>query len=112
MLCEGIMLYLLVVRVFGNAAQRWYWLLIVGWGECLSVKLANTMTAHMNTLMSLVAILHTRVYDPYTLATRPTTSLILLYTPGVNMTWKLSRLTLTKTYSHRHVCMRTHTYKL
>ena len=33
MLCEGIMLYLLVVRVFGNAAQRWYWLLIVGWGE-------------------------------------------------------------------------------
>ena len=34
MLCEGIMIYLLVVRVFGNAAQRWYWLLIVGWGEC------------------------------------------------------------------------------
>ena len=33
MLAEGIMLYLLVVRVFGTAAQKWYWLLILGWGE-------------------------------------------------------------------------------
>ncbi len=32
MLCEGIMLYLLIVKVFGKAAQRWYWLLILGWG--------------------------------------------------------------------------------
>ena len=33
MLAEGIMLYLLVVRVFGTLASRWYYLLILGWGE-------------------------------------------------------------------------------
>ena len=33
MLAEGIMLYLLVVRVFGTAAKKWYYLLILGWGE-------------------------------------------------------------------------------
>ena len=33
MLAEGIMLYLLVVRVFGKAAQKWYYLLILGWGK-------------------------------------------------------------------------------
>ena len=32
MLAEGIMLYLLVVRVFGTAADRWYLLLPLGWG--------------------------------------------------------------------------------
>ena len=26
------MLYLLVVRVFGTAASKWYYLLILGWG--------------------------------------------------------------------------------
>jgi hypothetical protein len=33
MLAEGIMLYLLVVRVFGTIASRWYYLLILGWGK-------------------------------------------------------------------------------
>ena len=33
MLAEGIMLYLLVVRVFGKVAQKWYYLLILGWGK-------------------------------------------------------------------------------
>ena len=33
MLAEGIMLYLLVVKVFGKAAQKWYYLLILGWGK-------------------------------------------------------------------------------
>lgn len=33
MLAEGIMLYLLLVRVFGNAAKKWYFLLALGWGE-------------------------------------------------------------------------------
>ena len=33
MLAEGIMLYLLVVRVFGMVAEKWYYLLILGWGE-------------------------------------------------------------------------------
>ena len=33
MLAEGIMLYLLIVRVFGTAAEKWYYLLILGWGK-------------------------------------------------------------------------------
>jgi len=33
MLAEGIMLYLLVVKVFGRAAEKWYYLLILGWGK-------------------------------------------------------------------------------
>ena len=33
MLCEGIMLYILLVKVFGNATEKWYWLLIIGWGK-------------------------------------------------------------------------------
>ena len=35
MLSEGIMLYLLVVRVFGSATKRWYFLLFLGWGKLL-----------------------------------------------------------------------------
>ena len=37
MLAEGIMLYLLIVRVFGRAAEKWYYLLILGWGEHMHV---------------------------------------------------------------------------
>lgn len=32
MLAEGIMLYILLVRVFGNLADKWYLLLPIGWG--------------------------------------------------------------------------------
>ena len=32
------MLYLLVVRVFGTAAEKWYYLLILGWGEWMSIS--------------------------------------------------------------------------
>jgi len=43
MLAEGIMLYLLVVRVFGRAAEKWYYLLILGWGE-QSIRMADMHT--------------------------------------------------------------------
>ena len=36
MLSEGIMLYILLVKVFGNATKKWYWLLVIGWGESKS----------------------------------------------------------------------------
>ncbi len=36
MLAEGIMLYILVVKVFGKLATRWYYFLLVGWGEYTS----------------------------------------------------------------------------
>lgn len=38
MLAEGIMLYLLVVRVFGTLASKWYYLLILGWGKSFYFK--------------------------------------------------------------------------
>ena len=33
MLAEGIILYLMLVRVFGTATDKWYYLLILGWGK-------------------------------------------------------------------------------
>ena len=33
MLGEGVMLYLLVVRVFGNLAEKWYLLIPFCWGK-------------------------------------------------------------------------------
>ena len=35
MLAEGIMLYLLVVRVFGKGTRKWYYFLILGWGKLI-----------------------------------------------------------------------------
>ena len=34
MLCEGIMLYLMLVLVFSKLAKRWWLFLIIGYGEC------------------------------------------------------------------------------
>lgn len=48
MLAEGIMLYLLLVRVFGNAAQKWNFLLALGWGE---------FTAHLIEFVAVRVIL-------------------------------------------------------
>ncbi len=33
MLAEGIMLYILVVKVFGKLAYKWYYFLLLGWGK-------------------------------------------------------------------------------
>ena len=32
------MLYMLVVRVFGSVAEKWHYLLLLGWGETSVVK--------------------------------------------------------------------------
>lgn len=37
MLAEGIMLYILVVKVFGKLATKWYYFLLLGWGEFMYV---------------------------------------------------------------------------
>ena len=34
MLCEGVMLYLMLVVVFSNFLKRWWFFLILGWGRC------------------------------------------------------------------------------
>lgn len=39
MLAEGIILYYMLVRVFSTAGEKWYYLLILGWGERNSVLL-------------------------------------------------------------------------
>ena len=38
MLCEGIMLYLMLVVVFSTLSKRWYVFLAIGWGKKKSVK--------------------------------------------------------------------------
>ena len=38
MLAEGVMLYLLLVRVFGGLADKWYFFLPFGWGKLLACK--------------------------------------------------------------------------
>ena len=38
MLAEGIMLYMLVVRVFGSSAENWYYLLLLGWGKTTAIN--------------------------------------------------------------------------
>ncbi len=48
MLAEGIMLYLLVVRVFGTIASRWYYLLILGWGKMSDLIECYTLNTSMH----------------------------------------------------------------
>ena len=33
MLCEGVMLYLMLVVVFSKLSKKWWFFLILGWGE-------------------------------------------------------------------------------
>ena len=42
MLAEGIMLYLLVVKVFGKMATRWYYSLFLGWGKFIDNGFGTT----------------------------------------------------------------------
>jgi len=37
MLCEGIMLYLMLVLVFSGLSKKWWFFLILGWSECLEI---------------------------------------------------------------------------
>ena len=39
MLCEGVMLYLMLVVVFSELAKKWWIFLLLGWGESDSLKL-------------------------------------------------------------------------
>ncbi len=41
MLCEGIMLYLMLVMVFGTLSKKWWMFLLIGWGT--DVKVTHTM---------------------------------------------------------------------
>jgi len=38
MLCEGIMLYLMLVLVFSMLSKKWWFFLILGWCECLQIS--------------------------------------------------------------------------
>ena len=33
MLCEGVMLYLMLVVVFSKLSKKWWFYLLLGWGE-------------------------------------------------------------------------------
>jgi len=39
MLCEGIMLYLMLVLVFSRLSKKWWFFLILGWSECLQIHM-------------------------------------------------------------------------
>ena len=38
MLCEGVMLYLMLVVVFSKLSKKWWFFLILGWGEYWDIK--------------------------------------------------------------------------
>ena len=39
MLCEGVMLHLMLVAVFSKLSRKWWFFLILGWGEWLVIPL-------------------------------------------------------------------------
>ena len=41
MLAEGIMLYLLLIRVFGSSVERWYLFLPIGWSKSILSSSGN-----------------------------------------------------------------------
>jgi len=45
MLCEGIMLYLMLVVVFSDLSKKWWFFFILGWSKCLqtSVRVYSTL---------------------------------------------------------------------
>ena len=41
MLCEGVMLYLMLVVVFSTLSKKWWFFLILGWSKCLLTLYSN-----------------------------------------------------------------------
>ena len=60
------MLYLLVVRVFGRAAEKWYYLLILGWGEHMYMNGRRAYTVLLSMLEQLNPSLHTHQHQKKT----------------------------------------------
>ena len=50
MLCEGIMLYLMLVVVFSKLSKRWWFFLLLGWGEVLVLHLPGSSDRHIFTI--------------------------------------------------------------
>jgi len=42
MLCEGVMLYLMLVVVFSKLSKRWWFFLLLGWRECKFIHCVYT----------------------------------------------------------------------
>ena len=43
MLCEGILLYLLLVVVFSRLSRRWWLFILIGYGEIIKLSLVVTV---------------------------------------------------------------------
>ena len=39
MLCEGVMLYLMLVKVFSTLKEKWWFFLLLGWGKIIYIIL-------------------------------------------------------------------------
>ena len=71
MLCEGIMLYLMLVVVFSRLSRKWWFFFILGWGK-------YTISSQLWTLDTIYNILHM----PYIhVSTMHTCTLYFLATP-------------------------------
>ena len=48
MMCEGIMLYLMLIVVFSKLSNKWWFFLLLGYGEsqCFSGLTSNTTLSH------------------------------------------------------------------
>ena len=56
MLCEGVLIYLLLVKVFGANDRKWIYIFsALGWGKLLSIRIHTcTYIYHRGSLLGLV----------------------------------------------------------
>ena len=48
MMCEGVMLYLMLVVVFSELSKKWWFFVILGWGEYVLVLYTFTCIDPVN----------------------------------------------------------------
>ena len=49
MLCEGVMLYTLLVVVFSKIKNKWWFFLLLGWGMYCVIQLTSQLRTHIHT---------------------------------------------------------------
>ena len=47
MMCEGVMLYLMLVVVFSTLKDKWWFFLLLGWGKCPPLVVYCHNKAHL-----------------------------------------------------------------
>lgn len=67
MLCEGVMLYLLLVVVFSKLSRKWYQFFVLGWGQLSSISLTESNVSISPAVTPLIPVVIgvTVRYDNY-----------------------------------------------